>query len=140
MSVSELYSVRISFDAPEGAKAIADQLLEAFGGWDTATAARPSAVSAEGGEVTVRFDEVPADPPPHGAEYDPPRKEEPSEEPGRAAVERVAEMPADVVVPALRALVTLTAAGARTALPPCQTIRLEVEPAAVHRQDELRHS
>lgn len=136
----ELYSVSISFDAPDGGQAIADQLLEAFGGWDTVTAAWPTAVSAESGEVTVRFDEVPADLPPHGAEYDPPREDEPSEEPGRAAMEFAAELPADVVVPALRALVTLTAARARAGLPPHQTIRLEVEPAAVHRQEELRHS
>jgi hypothetical protein len=88
----------------------------------------------------VRFDEVPADLPPHGAEYDPPRKDEPSEEPGRAAIERVAELSADVVLPALRALVTLTAARTRAGLPPRQTIRLEVEPAPVHSQDELRHT
>jgi hypothetical protein len=138
--VSELYTVRISFDAPEGGQAIADRLLEAFGSWDTVTAARPTAVSAESGEVTVRFDEVPADLPPHGAKYDPPREDEPSEEPGRAAIELAAELPADVVVPALRALITLTGAGSRVGLPPRQTIRLEVEPAAVHRQDELRHS
>jgi hypothetical protein len=138
--VSELYSVRITFDAPEGGPATADQLLEALGGRDTATVARPTAVSAGGGEVTVRFDEVPADLPPHGAEYDPPRKDEPSEEPGRAAIERVAELSADVVLPALRALVTLTAARTRAGLPPRQTIRLEVEPAPVHRQNELRHT
>lgn len=140
MFVPDLYSVRITFDAPEGGQAIVDRLLEAFGRWDTATVARPTTVIAEEGEVTVCFDEVPAAVPPHGSEYDPVREDEPSEEAGREAIEHAAGLQADVLVPALRALVTLTAAGSRSGLPPRRTIRLEVAPAPVHGQDELRHT
>jgi hypothetical protein len=138
--MSDLYSVRISFDAPEGGREIADRLLEAFAGWETATVARPSGVRVEEGEVTVSFDEIPAELPPRGADYEPARHDEPSELAGREAIERVAELHADAVVPLLRALVTLTAAGQRSGLSPRRTIRLEVEPSAGHVQNELRHS
>ena len=136
----KLYDVIISLEAPEGADTIAGLLVDVFSGADTASVARPTSVSATDDEVVVRFSEVAGELPPPGAEYRPPRPDEPSEQRGRRAIEDVADMPADVVLPALRALVALSAARERAGLSPRQSITLHVEPAKVHAQDELRHT
>ena len=136
----DLYDVVITLEAPEGAEKIAGLLVDVFSGSDRATVARPAAVSTTDSEVIVRFSEVAAEVPPPGADYRPPREDEPSERPGRIVLEGVADMPADALLPTLRALVALSAARERAGLSPRQSITLHVEPAKVHALEELRHS
>jgi hypothetical protein len=138
--MADLYKVRITLDAPEGGDEIGRQLLDVFGRSETASVAKPSLLSTDEGKVVVEFSEVPSDLPAAGAEYRPPREDEPSEAPGRTAITHIAEMPANVLVPAMRALVALTAARSKAGLPARQSITLQVEPAPPHTQDELRHS
>lgn len=137
--MTNLYDVVINLEAPEGAETIAGLLTSVFSGSDTASVARPSSVAVAGNEVVVRFSDIAAEVPAHGEEYVPPREDEPSERPGREAIDMVSQVPADVLVPALRALVALSAARVRAGLSPRQSLTLHVEPTPVHPQDELRH-
>ncbi len=136
----DLYNVRLTFDAAEGGQRVADVLVDVFGETESATVARPAAVRREDDHVTVEFHELSPERPPTGEEYRPPRVDEPSEAPGRAAIQELEAMPSDVLLPALRALVALSAARTRAGLPPRQHIVIEVSPAEQHAQDELRHS
>jgi hypothetical protein len=138
--MADLYKVVITLDAPEGGEEVSRALLDVFERSDTATVARPTVLSSGEGRVTVEFAEVPADLPPPGSEYRPRRADEPTEHGGREALAHLAEMPADVLLPATRALVALAAARARAGLPARHSITLEVEPAPPHMQDELRHA
>jgi len=134
------YNISISVEAKGDARETADILMRALSA-ETATVAQASTVSHEDDRVIVNFREVVDEAPSHGDEYAPPRADEPTEAGGREAVERLQEMGEEPtpIVPIVRALVALSAARARSGLSPRQRITIEVEPAQVHSQDELRH-
>lgn len=138
--MSDLYDVRVTINADEGGQRIADLLVEVFGEADAASVARPASVRREDDHVTVEFRELAPQAPASGDAYRPARPDEPTEAPGRAAIRELEEMPSDVLLPALRALVAFSSARARAGLPPRQHLVIEVSPAEPHSQDELRHS
>ena len=137
---SDRYDVRIAFEADGAPREVADLLLQMFGD-ERVHVAPPAAVSSDEERVIVDFYEVVDQVPPHGTEFQPPRAEEPTEAPGRTAIEHltgVHDAPS-ALIPVARALVAVSAARERAGLTPRQHITIEVEPSRVHRQDELRH-
>jgi hypothetical protein len=138
--MAQLYNVRLTFEAPESGQQILEALREVFAQADTARLATPHILQAHDRLVTVEFQELAAETPVRGAEYTPPRSDEPLEDAGRQAIEHLREMPSDVLLPTMRALISTIAARVRAGLPARQHITIEVEPASVHAQDELRHN
>lgn len=137
---SDRYDVHIAFEVDGEPREAANLLLRVLGD-ERAHVAPPGAVSSEDDRVVIHFYELVDQVPPHGAEFRPPRVEEPTEAPGRTAIEHLHEMhgPPSPLVPVARALVAVSAARERAGLTPRQHITIEVEPSRVHCQDELRH-
>lgn len=138
--MSDLYDVRVTLDAQEGADQIAPALLDAFCDRETATVAHPTSLRSGEQSVTINFHELSSQMPIPGSAHQPPRAEEPSEGAGREAISQLEDVASDVVVPALRALVAVVAARGRAGLAPRKRVTIEVTPATPHSQDELRHS
>jgi hypothetical protein len=138
--MSDLYDVRVTLDAREGADQIAPVLLDAFCDRETATVAHPTSLQSGEESVTVNFHDLSSQMPIPGSAHQPPRAEEPSEAAGREAIAQLENVASDVLVPALRALVAVIAARGRAGLAPRQRVTIEVTPARPHTQDELRHS
>ena len=138
--MSDLYDVRVTLDAQEGAGQIVPALLDAFCDRETATVAHPTSLQPGENSVTINFHELSSQMPAAGSAHQPPRAEEPSEAAGRAAIAQVKDVGSDVLVPALRALVAVIAARGRAGIAPRQRITIDVTPSKPHSQDELRHS
>lgn len=138
--MSDLYDVRVTLDAGEGADQIAPVLLDAFCDRETATVAHPTSLQSGEESVTINFHDLSSQMPAPGSAHQPPRAEEPSEAAGREAIAQLEDVASDVLVPALRALVAVIAARGRAGLTPRQRLTIEVTPAMPHTQDELRHS
>jgi hypothetical protein len=138
--MSDLYDVIVTVDAQEGADHVAPALLDAFCDRKTATVAHPTSLQSGDGAVTINFHDLSSRMPAAGDAYRPPRAEEPSEAPGRAAISHLDDAASEVLVPALRALVAVNAARLRAGIGPRHRLTIEVTPAKPHSQDELRHS
>jgi hypothetical protein len=138
--MSDLYDVRVTLDAQEGADQIAPLLLDAFCDRETATIAHPTSLQSGEESVTINFHELSSQLPTPGSAHQPPRADEPSEAAGREAIAHLEDVTSDVLVPALRALVAVIAARDRAGLAPRQSLTIEVTPAKPHRQSELRRS
>ncbi len=133
-----LYDVTIWLESREDPEGAAESLVKALSA-DTATAATASTVRTTEHGVAVHFRELGAESPPGGAEYDPPRLDEPTEAGGQEALRSLEQM--HDILPVVRALITLSAARVRAdADPTAQRVVIEVKPSAVHSQEELRHS
>jgi hypothetical protein len=138
--MSDLYDVRVTLEAQEGAEQIAPVLLDAFCDRGTATVAHPTSLQSDEDSVTINFHELSTQMPAAGSAHRPPRAEEPSEAAGRAAIAQFEDIASGVLVPALRALVAVSAARGRAGIAPRQRIAIEVTPSKPHSQDELRRS
>ena len=138
--MSDLYDVRVTFDAEEGGDRVLPLLLEVFDVADTASVARPTSLQCDDDYVAINFCELSPQMPAAGSAHSPAREEEPSEAAGRAAIAELEDVASPVLVPALRALVAVSAARERAGIAPRQRLTVEVAPAQPHRQDELRHS
>ena len=131
MPAAQLYFVRVTFDAAGGDREVVERLWEAFSS-EGPHLAQPTGIQAQDGHVTVDFDSVPNDPG-IGAT---------SVEHGAPGAEVVAALEGfshqhTLVVPLLRALLTLTAMREKAGLEPRRELRVEVVPAAPMAQEQL---
>jgi hypothetical protein len=130
MAAPQLYFVRVTFDA-SGDREVVERLWEAFSS-SGPHLAQPTGIHSDDGHVTVDFDAVPNDPV-TGAT---------SVEHGAPGAEVVAALEGfshqhTLVVPLLRALLTLTAIREKAGLPPRRELRVDVLPAAPMAQEQL---
>ena len=138
---ADRFDVDIAFEADGDpnvtAQALIDTLVDS-----TAPVARIHAVSTNDSDVVVHFREIADEVPVSGSDYRPPRRDEPTEQAGREAIERLADMHEDstALTPIVRALVAMSAARARAGLSARQRITISVTPAPTHQQTELRHT
>ncbi len=133
-----LYDITILLESPEDPEGAAESLVKALA-VDTATAATAGTVRTTENGVAVHFRELRPESPPEGADYDPPRLDEPTEAGGQEALRSLEQM--HNILPVVRALITLSAARVRAdADPTAQRVVIDVKPSTVHSQEELRHS
>lgn len=133
-----LYDVTVWLEASDDPEGAAESLVQALSA-DTATAARADGVRGTEHGVAVHFPELRPQPPPPGAEYKPPRSDEPTEAGGQEALRSLEQM--HDILPVVRALIAVSAARVRAGIAPdSQRVVIEVTRSAVHSQDELRHS
>jgi hypothetical protein len=130
MSAPDLFFVRLVFDADRDQDAV-ERLWEAFSTAEPHLA-RPTGIEAIDGHIAVDFDGVSDDPTfgPTSVEHGAPGAE-------AIAALRGFSRQRTLVVPAMRALLTLSAMRERAGLPPRREVRVDVLPATPLAPQEL---
>jgi hypothetical protein len=125
-SPASLYDITVWLEVGEGRREAVDHLVAALG--ESPTAARARGVQETDSGVSIEFPDVAAAPPV-------PQPEQPHSD---AALQELADM--EDVLPAVRALIAVSAARVQAGLTASERVVIDVKPARLHSQEELRHS